>query len=157
MAGPTAQLLEQLPSIPTSPLLKGDRFNWTDSWSEFSEDLSTMVIVHCCIMGTERHIHYHEVNVQNSHHSLSFLCMVTTCICIFFCIFFIILIINYFVESSITLCYNKCLIKYNCKTMCAFKIGHMTFGLTNHKVQKVFIITHQPYFGSTYSQPWPLP
>lgn len=56
MAGPTAQLLEQLPSMPTSPLLKGDRFNWTDSWSEFSEDLSTMVIVHCCVMGRETEI-----------------------------------------------------------------------------------------------------
>ena len=51
MVGPIAQLLEQLPSIPTSPLVKGDRLHPTDSWSDFSEDLSTMVIVHCCKKG----------------------------------------------------------------------------------------------------------
>ena len=46
MAGPTPQLLEQLPSIPTSPLVKAACLTQTDSRSDFSEDLSTMVIVH---------------------------------------------------------------------------------------------------------------
>lgn len=44
LVGPTVQLL----SILTSPLEKGDCLHPTDSWSDFSVDLSTMVIVHCC-------------------------------------------------------------------------------------------------------------
>lgn len=48
LVGPTVQLLEQLLSILTSPLEKGDCLHPTDSWSDFSVDLSTMVIVHCC-------------------------------------------------------------------------------------------------------------
>lgn len=48
LVGPTVQLLEQLLSILKSPLEKGDCFPPTDSWSDFSVDLSTMVIVHCC-------------------------------------------------------------------------------------------------------------
>lgn len=54
IVGPTPpQVLEQLPSMPASPLVKGERLHPTDSWSDFSEDLSTMVIVHRFSEGIE--------------------------------------------------------------------------------------------------------
>lgn len=62
---PTVQLLEQLLSILTSPLEKGDCLHPTDSWSDFSVDLSTMVIVHCC--KRQRKLHLNVLWRINKH------------------------------------------------------------------------------------------
>ena len=79
MVGPTAQLLEQLPSIPTSPLVNGDRLHPTDSWSDFSEDLSTMVIFHCCVRGGNTQVYnfrgyrqYRQISFCVSHFGCCF-------------------------------------------------------------------------------------